>query len=496
MKLEFDTTTKLNQILEQIKASSEVKLELQIPADSFLLANPINKKIIEKFALEVGKQVSFLSGESLQVPTDDLGFVEGQDVAALPVAQVSERAQPHATFEEPTEKRNKIFFNFSALIGKFKSIPKIWLAAVALTIFLGGSFFVFAWWLPSAEVILTYEGQKKDSSSELTVVVGGTFDESEKQIPATTEEVIKNDLATANATGKKSVGDPAKGRVTIVNYSTSERFFPKGTVVTPTKGGVTFTLDNDVSASASAGFGDHKDVGVNVTAKAAGPEGNLPSGTNFTVGTAKSDDVFARNDTPFSGGSIRNITVVSDTDRKNLRSQLVKTLTEKAKAEIESNNSAGIIPEGGVEVSVSKETYDAEAGQEADKVSLSLEVTAKVVVLKREDLISILTKTMSIPSGFKVSEKDSSTSATFIEKTAAETYKISGKIDAVLVPDLDLNQVKKNLAAKTLGAAKSYLDSLEGIKSHTIDLRPAFYAGIGWLPFSASKINVILEKAQ
>jgi len=495
MKLEFGAETKLNEILEKIQSSTESRLDVEIPQDSLLLANSVNKEIIKRFAMDVGKEVNFTSIPAEIPISDELGFVEGQDVATLDSQSPAEAPLPQiAPQEEVAEGKKFVALKIPNLTG-LRKIPKLWWATGGVVATLVAAFFIFAWWLPAAEVVLTYEGQTKDSSSEIEVIVGGAFDESKKQIPATTEELIKNDLATAKATGKKNVGNPAKGRITVYNYSESDRVFTKGTIVTSTKG-VTFTLDDERSATASAGFGTFTQVGVNVTATKSGPEGNLPAQTNFTVGSASPGEVYAKNDTPFTGGSIKTITVVSEADRKSLKTDLVKKLTEAATEEIRTNNASAIIPEDGVEISVSKETYDAEIGQEASEVSLSLEVTAKAIVLKAEDLIAILTKTMTIPAGFRVSESESTTSATLTKKTTDSNYQLQGKIGAVLVPDVDLNEVKKNLSAKTTGAAKSYLDSLEGIKGYTIKLKPSFYSGIGWLPFSTSKIDVRLEKEE
>ena len=495
MKLEFDQKTKLTDILEKIRSSTESSLELSLPSDSLLAANSINKEIIKRFASDVGKEVSF-SSAAPAVAKDELGFVEGEDVSSLPHQEPAEAALPIVgTASEASDKKtfSKISLpNFAFL----QKIPRIYLAAGGLALILIFAFFLFLWVLPSVDVTLFYEASTKSASSELTASVGAELDANKKTVPATTEEVSKNDLATAKATGKKNVGEAAKGRVTINNYLDSDRFFSKGAVITPTSGGITFTLDNDVTASASAGFGNHTEVGVNVTATKTGPEGNLAAGTNFKIGSANTSQLFARNDTALSGGSTKTITIVSEADRNSLKDQLVAQLTKKATDEIKSQNKDVVIPEAGVEVTVSKETYDVDVGQEAAEVSLSLEVTAKAVVLKFADLVSILTKTMAVPEGFKVSEKDSSATASFLTKTTESNWRIQGKINAVLVPDVNLEKISKDLSGKRVGSAKEYLDGLKAIKSYSLKFRPSFYSAIGFLPFSTSKIHVKVEKSQ
>ncbi|MDP2671845.1 MAG: hypothetical protein Q8P13_05315 [bacterium] len=503
MELEFDANAKLNQILEKIQKSDEEKIELRIVENSMVLENAINKEIIKRFAAEAGKSVNFgdapspatLKPEVTPAPKEeDLGFVEGQDVASLagqfpieaPVAALAPQIDAVPESEKPKGKLPK----FPSL----NRISKRWLFLGGGVVSLVVAAFIFLWTLPSAEVTLTYRTSTKDATAEITAVVGGSGEA--ETLAATGEEVVKSDTESAKATGTKTVGTAAKGRVTIYNSTTSDRLFVKGTAITPTTGSITFVTEEDVTAEGSAGFGaPPKQTGVNVTAAKTGAEGNYAADTNFKVGSADPGEVYAKNDTAFSGGTTKTLAIISDADRKALRASLLKKLTKKATDEIKTKNPDLILVSGSVETTVSKETYDKNIGEEAAEVSLNMEVATNAIFIKEADVISILSQGLDISENLKVDEENSEVEAK-IAKKDGDSYQIDGKIKASLIPNLDLNKVKKDLARKRLSAANKYLDSLEGFKDHSIKITPNFYGRVGFLPFSASKIKVSLEKEE
>ena len=99
-----------------------------------------------------------------------------------------------------------------------------------------------------------------------------------------------------------------------------------------------FSLDKDITVASASGdvFSGTTPGKANaeITAKKIGQEYNLPSNTKFTVGNSSS--IAAKNDEAFSGGTKKEVTVVSADDISKLRSELPKSLEAKAKENLTS----------------------------------------------------------------------------------------------------------------------------------------------------------------
>ena len=131
---------------------------------------------------------------------------------------------------------------------------------------------------------------------------------------------------TASTTGIKTVGDKAKGQVTIYRAGTSMSL-PSGTII---KGpdSLSFSLDEAVTV-ASGSAGSPGSTKANVSAASIGASYNLSSGTSFSVGSYSLGDLEAKNESAFSGGSSREVNVVSDDDMEKLEKDLTDELKDK-----------------------------------------------------------------------------------------------------------------------------------------------------------------------
>src|SRR3989344_4434425 len=115
--------------------------------------------------------------------------------------------------------------------------------------------------------------------------------------------------------GKKDIGTKAKGTVTIFNNTSSSKTFPKGSIITSSND-LSFTLeDNATVASASgdvfSGTTPGK-INANVLAEKIGTEFNLPYNAKFSIGNDPL--IAAKNDEAFSGGTKKEVAVVSQDD--------------------------------------------------------------------------------------------------------------------------------------------------------------------------------------
>lgn len=487
-ELRIEEESKLADIINSIKDTPEAEIEI-ITTGTDIFDVGVNKEIVKLASESFGKKVTF---KGKQLPSgkageevgkrENLGFVEGKDIA-------EEKEQKEEAAPRPFKKRR-----FPKL--PFPKWPK-WVYALigsAGLIFITG--ILTFWFVPSATITLFTEQQFKES--EISLVASDVIEKADKEngiIPLQTIETDEEDSIESKATGSKTIGSKAKGRVKIVNRdSNNNKTFFKGTVVSPISGSsIKFSLDKTATISA-APVGCEADcpaVGVDVTAKVIGSEGNLKSGTVFKVGSADVNLVFAKNETNFSGGSSKKVTVISASDHKKAKEDLIKKMEEKAKSDLEEENQGIIIPDGGFENEILEEVYSKNVGEEADNFRLSIKVRFIAIYFSEDDLKVILVEAVSeeLPNDLKLDEENIFISSEILGKNDGE-LNIIGKIKAPLIPIIDEDEVRRNVAGKGFGQVDGYLKSLNSILGFEIKVNPALFRFFGRLPFSRNSISI------
>ena len=502
-QIEFETDVSLEQILQNIKEEAEDQLLIKLPSDAVVLKKPYNKKIIEQASVQFGKSITISipdttpsAADELEEKTTQEDFVEGKDVAEQVIKNISH--QPISTIVKKVgflAKAKKIAAK------RFLKVPLfVWSAAIVLTFIIFPA--ILLWLIPSATVNILVEN--KPIETDAVIIASAQVREIDAEgnvIPLKTESITKTGLENAKATGKKTVGDPAKGRITLVDYRFDLKApVKKGTIVTVLEGpaaGFQFSVDNDVTVPVATKSADltktfNGTAGVNVTATKIGEKGNVSAGTKFKVGSYSREFLEAINDVDFSGGNSHEAIVVSGDDQK----KLLESLTEKLKNESEEELKAKLgdinIPEGGIETEMIKQTFDKAVGEETKEFSLSLEVKTTAKIFEANDIKEVMKKVLepSIPEGFVISEEDIEIESEVLEKQSPDSLKILGKIKSVLKPKLDLEKVKHDLARRRFGTGKFYLENLGNVSGSEISVRPGFFKIFGILPPNPDRIEV------
>ena len=488
--LKFDRSSTLADIIKKITSTESEKITIVIDSDSPVLKNPLNYKILEKLAAEKGKEIELTeltpSGQIEEVPAqeleENLGFVEeGSDKEVMKEAQTAEEAVQEGTLasesetlelspesdvvqtlgedlpkfgiEPPDQPLNTSLpdeevsreegaapgflpikgFKFPSL--NFKNLKNFKFTRQRLLI--GGGavgfllvVFILFYLLPSAQVTLYVAAQNLEKQATVTATPRlNDINVPSSSIPLTTVEVRESGSLSTKVFGKKNIGDPAKGKVTIRNYSTSkEKALPKGSTlrVVGKSPVVEFSLDRAVtvpSGTASSSIDssgrqvtvvDPGRLDVESTASKIGTEGNISSGTRLAISNEGLDVVDAIAASDFSGGSSKEVTVVSAADRNNLLATLSAQLTDKAKEEVMKKLTDGQkLPDGGVETTEVKKVFSKDIDQEASDLNLNLEISAKASVYNEKDLAKLLVEILAedVSEGYKISEKETEATA-------------------------------------------------------------------------------------
>lgn len=394
--------------------------------------------------------------------------------------------------------------NFSSLLRRSANILKIFTRSKAMiiaTIFfflLISGVIVYISYL-KAQVLLEIEPKEIEDKAEITIRSGSPNDFAQFILSAKEIEVSLEGSLSADATGKKEVGEKAKGTVTIYNSNISKSIsLPKGTTLTSSND-LIFLLDEAVTVASASGDASQirsSTAKVGVTAKEIGKEYNLPSGTKFQVANEPQTMVIAKNDSAFQGGSKKEITVVSQKDINSLITNLPQTLEEKAKNAVTAKLRTGqeAIP-AFTSVTVTKKSFDKDVGEETKKVTLKGTVVFTTLVYNSSDIQQLA----EVALKGKYSE-DLALSAKGIDAKLEDIRKEKDAIQATLImhanllPKMNTALITQNLTGKSVDDVQAYLKTtIPQIKNIQITLSPNIPLIPKILPRSKENITIIVK---
>lgn len=359
-------------------------------------------------------------------------------------------------------------------------------AGIALFAVVAGGFLY--WKLPAAIVTIYELPQTLDEKADITIDLTATVADSEQDIiPGTKQDKSISGEKTILVTGKKQIGDPAKGAVKIYNKTFSTLNVPKGTVFTG--GDLQFTLDAAVSVASASAVTFTTNTGA-LTASTIGTKGNVPSGTIFSMKGYSLSEAAAQNDQAFAGGTSRDVTVVSRADMDALIAALTKELIAKTKTEQPTGTTGDdVLIEETVKTAVTAKEFTEELDQEAKELHGKLSLTISGMSYSKRDAVAMFSDLLKkkIPAGYAIVSDGTSVvvSGVKIKKDGSVTAKASAT--AIATPVISIPDIQKSLAGKQFVQAQEYLRSLPGIGSADFSFR--WTAGTR-MPINASNISV------
>jgi hypothetical protein len=500
---------------------------------------------------QVEEKTFVVQDENVPEDGDNFGFVTNDDIAKHAIKETPHKVEhppihnppPSATEEaighhkemphqhlphhgEEAEKQNdqeassrllrrekKTSILLAGMIAKIKSLNlpsniklpealknnkrvKLGILIAGVIILLGIALSAFYFNGVKAEVILSVKPKEVTQEETITFSTSAGSDFSQKVIAAKSVSVSIDGEVSTNATGKKDTGEKAKGTVTIFNNATRETSLSSGTTITSSND-ISFTLDKDVKVASASGdiFTGTKPgtAQVPVTAKEIGTEGNLPSNTRFTVGGNSS--LAARNDSAFAGGTKKTITVVSRNDIAKLRSELPKSLEEKAREELASKNGSDetVLPVF-VKTSVEDEDFDKDVDDEAKQVKLKATVVFEGMSYQNNDLENFDKSILKDNFSEDISFAEDSLKNEITDLTV-EDGEVQGslKITAGLLPVINTNDIIGKLKNVSEEEAQQTLETLPQVTESEIKYSPNLFFLSKLFPKLPNNINVTVK---
>lgn len=390
---------------------------------------------------------------SNELTAKDLGF----EVSSPQVEQVA-KVEPVVTsnvrkFEMPKVKVPRLNLPKFNLMGSGR--PMI-VATSVLAAFIVAAV-LFWWFYPTATATIYLSPKKVDDS--LTLTLGDEIKTREVEVNLSGEK-------SKSTTGTKTTGEKAKGSVEVRNSTGFNVNLPSGTAILSTTN-LKFVTTEASSVSAQVLVGSPGKASVPIEASTIGSEYNLSKDEVFKVGSYPQYEVAAFANENFEGGTSRQISAVSDKDLKDIFSELESELKAEAVKKLEQEISEDEVVIGSMsDYEVVDENYSNKLGDEASNIKLNLNLTFKTLVVKKDDLVKMSRSKLEskVPSGFTLTDNNLEYEFELLDE---ESIRIN--LVANLLPQVDADEIKKNIAGKTIFGAESYLESLSGFVNAKFD---------------------------
>lgn len=460
------------------------------------LASAVSLAGASELATQVGSSTEQPVGEVVAVAVEDadanvtevapetLGFRSDVDIVERPIREQENDLKNDEEKPYKVPKKSIQLPSFETIThgASMMKIPRMGLL-VFLVLFLllaGGGWFLY-WVLPKAQIVLYQVPYTLTESSGVTINPTATVvDAATKIVPGRKQERTVMGDKTIAVIGKKDIGDPARGTVTIYNRSLSSKQLNKGTILTA--GTLSFSLDSAVSiASASVGIDYSIIPGKASTAISAvklGPQSNLPGSTEFSVKDTSTSVMVARNDAALSGGTSKAVTVVSRDDYDALVTDLTGDLIAKAKAELSSNVAGGeqLIDET-VHTAVSQKKFDQELDQESDKLHGSITVSITGISYNTVEVASLFADMVSgkVPSGYLLDKESGTVSVSNVQVKKDGSVFLNARYQGAATPKFDFAAMKSAIAGKSTGTAEQYFRNISGVGGIEMNIGRSFW---------------------
>jgi len=509
---------------------------------------------------EVGNKAAEAVNEDFPTSGDNFGFVMGQDVSVAVAPDVEQAAKNDEIKSAPLIKRNegsvhtaahdfhfatehldveneispvkateeaeKVGFSqesrqsndqklaflgtFTGMMSRLKSIPgpmnllsglrsgsKLLIIPPILILLLIGAVLFYIFKL-EATVTVHVSPKTQEESQDITFSAKEENDFGNSVIQAKAVSTTIDGEDSIETTGKKETGEKAKGSVTLYNDSDGKKTFTSGTTITSSND-LVYVLDKDVAIASRSGdvFSGTKPgtAQVAVTAKTLGTEYNLPSNTKFKVDGASSSYA-AKNDTAFSGGTKKEIRVVSKKDVEKLSANLPKSLVEKAKNDLNAEiaKDETLLPEF-TDITLSKKTLSKKEGEEAKTLLLNASVTFEGLTYSNQDVITYAKLLLKdkVSDDQALSDESLSVEVVDIEEISEDEVKAKLKIEAGILPKLDTKMIIVELTGKSFRDAEDYLSKLPQVAKSEVTLTPNIPFLPQILPRIGKNIKVVVD---
>ncbi len=534
----------LGALLARIKDNHAETIRLVIPDKSIVAQGVIGLQVLADEGRRMGKKlvVTSDSGQILRLSrrvglevtgseegVPEHGFMAGADVAALGMTDVGrdessesrvpspesssvvvDDERPASSVQRPVSSSTNTPHSSAGWKSRLSGKNAKWILAgvVALLLVAFGGMWAFAYYIPTATVTVYAEKQLLDRDLNVTVDPQATeADASSLTVPGNQIEATASKSQTFEATGKKDVGTKASGTVTIYNKTNQDKRFVAGTIVATD--GLQFLTSKTITVeAATTTTGIDPDTlemttkttpgsaDVSVVAADIGSKYNVEVKSTFAIGKFDDSSYSGRNDEEFSGGTKKEVSVVTEEDQNQALESLESDVEEEATKALQAKVTSGrqLLDEA-TKLEVTTKEFSQAVGAEASEFSLTLEVTATSMSINPQDIQSMLDKEIEgkVPDGYTLDTEHSKVNNRVISTDDDGVVHITSTYTAQVIPDVDTDAMRKQIAGKNPSVVQEYLKSQPNLHGYDITLSPKLPGPFYHLPSIESRITVKVE---
>ncbi len=373
-----------------------------------------------------------------------------------------------------------------------KRLPNIALLGIILvTVFITGAY-VF---LPKADVKIFVEPRILEKDTEIMADPGRKeIDEEAKIIPGQIIDAEVSGTAKETASGKKQIGDPAKGTVIVYNKTAGSISLSKGTQISGSRG-TKFVLNTSVNIASPSATDSGITFGkanTTVTAVSIGADGNLPSGSDFVVAGYSTDKLAAKSEGNFAGGTSKDVTVVSSEDTQRLLAKLSSDLKQQAQQKLQEKYPDKKVLKEALSENIIRKSYSKNINDQASEFSLNMTVKYTGTAFNDTDLKTVVSKlvTTQVPDDFQLNIAETETQADVAKLEKGGKLIFLAKFRAKLMPKVDTDKIKDQIKFKTPAEVGNLLKGMDNILGAETKLTPALPAFLQRLPIFSKNIRI------
>jgi hypothetical protein len=529
----IDVDDDITAIIGKVKDSKEKIVALVPPKRIGVLQSAVNLRLLSRAATQGGKHLVLISSNTAllalaaaaKVPVARnlqskpempeiaaLDIDDGEDVidgSQLPVgdhaktaassdsaieqalradaARDTPKATPPALGQPPAKPRAKS----GVKVPNFNSFRK------KLILMIGGgvllvAFLVWAiFFAPHATVVITARTSDDSANAKVTLAQSLTTDAGKNTVKAVTQEVKKDVSIEFTPTGTKRVGEKATGTMKLTRTSVSSRpiSVPAGTSFT--SDGRTFVSTESATLEGTT-VGENGNIQssatVNVEAADIGDQFNL-SARNYQSNVSG----FSARGSTMSGGSAREVKVVSSSDVEQATEQLKQQDTDKIKSDLKAQFDKTVkVLDATFMVDLGSPTPSPGVDQEASgKAKLTASATYSITGIDSSEYSKFLDKYFDTQLDDKNTQRVYDNGAEKVEFTNVSPsdsgFTANIVATAKVGPKIDDNAIKEQAKGKRYGEIQSSLVAIQGVDDVDVKFWPFWVSSA---PNDTSKISI------
>lgn len=369
------------------------------------------------------------------------------------------------------------------------SIKPSVLPAVLIGIGLGlFTLFGLAYWYLGriSQVIITLVPKSIPVESKIMAELTVASSSAKYQLPASWATQNLELKGNQKTTGTATVGEKAKGKAQLINKTDQPKTLVEGTQL---KAGnnLIFTLDKEAVIPATktntdeSGTKETRDYGlleVTLIAKEIGESSNIQADTELTVGVFDRSSYAAKTLENFSGGSSKQVSVVSQADVDNVVKQLKTQAQTQAEEIWQKQSTNGLYYTPALAVTAKATTSNPKLNEEAEQVEVTATFEVRALSYQSE-AIHQLARTVLMeeaPADYQLSSVQPQILTKF--ESNSKLNKLDLEITSVLVPNIPTQEWSNQLLGKSTAEAMALLAA----KSELVNAKVVFQpVASGWL---------------